>query len=118
MAGSDDELVQGHALGDMVGESLGSRRDLAGQRPAFACQARFFLSQMQAVMTDNDAVEAALVVGLDHFTGMDVLGYEGAVEDGEVRISCRPLLPVKADVACVAQQFDRSIIGNAQRLTA
>jgi len=96
ISGEGDKLVKVHARLDMGLNRPLDRLDLAGFLPALRGKAGVFLRESNAFLTNDYAVKVAPVVDLDHFAGMDILGDEHSVEDGEGGIEGGPGRAVKA----------------------
>jgi hypothetical protein len=78
--GKGRKRVELHSSGNVGLYGLGSSGDFESLGSALSSKTGIFLGQPHAVITNDDAIKIALVVDVDHVTGMDVLGDKHAVE--------------------------------------
>lgn len=116
--GKIDKRLKVHALGNVRLDRPFGGRNLAGLLPAFPGKARIFIGQANALLAYNHPIQVASVIDFDGFAGMDVLGYESPVEDGNVWMRSRPSRPVEPDCPTCQKQIDRCGIICSERSPA
>jgi hypothetical protein len=78
----------------------------AGFGAALGGERRVFRGEAHIIVANDDAVEIALVLNVDHFTGMDVVSDELAVEDGDIGVGRVPDVAIEARHAGRREDFD------------
>ncbi len=97
---------------------LGSGADLTRFCAARGGEFSVLGRQLHAVVADDHAVQVPLVLNVDNFAGMNIVGDEHAIEDGDRRPRRIPVHAVEADSAGVEQELDCRCLGRPERLAA